>query len=114
MGEREDPPSFCCPIGLDVMKDPVFSVAVSFCRSSRAASDCGCGPLLTINALKSAGVYASFPPVRQTGHTFERDCIEAHLAKSSRCPLSGVDVHDKTLMPNHALRNAIQVVLRKK
>lgn len=44
----------------------------------------------------------------QTGHTFERTNIEAHLARSSRCPLSGVMVEDKTLMPNHALRNAIQ------
>jgi hypothetical protein len=44
----------------------------------------------------------------QTGHTFERTNIEAHLARSSRCPMSGVMVEDKTLMPNHALRNAIQ------
>jgi hypothetical protein len=47
----------------------------------------------------------------QTGHTFERQNIEAHLAKSSRCPLSGVEVNDKTIMPNHALRNAIQEFL---
>jgi len=43
----------------------------------------------------------------QTGHTFERAHIEAHLAKYSRCPLSGVDVTDCTLVPNHALRKAI-------
>ena len=47
-------------------------------------------------------------PLTQTGHTFERASIEAHMAKSSRCPLSGVDVTDRTLMPNHALRNAIE------
>ena len=28
MDEEETPPAFCCPIGLDIMKDPVFLVAV--------------------------------------------------------------------------------------
>ena len=44
----------------------------------------------------------------QTGHTYERANIQKHLARSSRAPLSGVQLKDKTLMPNHALRNAIE------
>ena len=44
----------------------------------------------------------------QTGHTFEREAIERHLNIASSCPVSGVDVKDKTLRPNHALRNAVE------
>eukprot|EP00961_Rhodomonas_salina_P278332 3760756-Rhodomonas_salina.1 len=45
---------------------------------------------------------------RETGHTFERFIVEEHLKKSHTCPLSGVQLQDITLVPNHALRNAIQ------
>jgi hypothetical protein len=48
----------------------------------------------------------------QTGHTFERINIEAHLARSSICPLSGVLVEDKKLVPNYALRNIIEDYIR--
>ena len=50
----------------------------------------------------------------QTGHTFEREAIERHLNIASSCPVSGVDVKDKTLRPNHALRNAIDDYRAKK
>lgn len=46
--------------------------------------------------------------LRETGHTFERFIVEEHLKKSHTCPLSGVQLQDITLVPNHALRNAIQ------
>jgi hypothetical protein len=44
----------------------------------------------------------------QIGHTFERGNIEAHLAKSSRCPLTNVDMEDRKLVPNHSLRYALR------
>eukprot|EP00277_Geminigera_cryophila_P019532 CAMPEP_0179492406 /NCGR_PEP_ID=MMETSP0799-20121207/66744_1 /TAXON_ID=46947 /ORGANISM="Geminigera cryophila, Strain CCMP2564" /LENGTH=67 /DNA_ID=CAMNT_0021309201 /DNA_START=27 /DNA_END=226 /DNA_ORIENTATION=- len=47
----------------------------------------------------------------ETGHTFERVNIEAHLEKSSRGPMSGIELKSKALMPNHALRNAIEEYL---
>ncbi len=50
----------------------------------------------------------------QSGHTFERKDVEAHLAVSNLCPISGIDLRDKTLVPNHALRNAIQEYLAEK
>jgi len=73
MAEPEAPDAFCCPIGLNIMVDPVFLI--------------------------------------ETGHTFERTNIETHLKNSDRAPMSGVQLQNKTLVPNHALWNAIQVYL---
>jgi serine/threonine protein kinase len=73
MGNSEVPDAFCCPIGLDIMSDPVFLI--------------------------------------ETGHTFERRLIEAHLQRSDRGPLCGVQLKSKTLMPNYALRQAIEAYL---
>ena len=70
MGDSEVPDAFCCPIGLNIMSDPVFLI--------------------------------------ETGHTFERRLIEAHLQRSDRGPLCGVQLKSKTLMPNYALRQAIE------
>ena len=72
-GPSEPPDAYCCPIGLDIMVDPVFLI--------------------------------------ETGHTYERAMIEAHLARSDRAPLSGVQLQSKALMPNHALRQAIEAYL---
>ena len=44
----------------------------------------------------------------QTGHTYERANIEAHLARSKRAPVAGIELTDPTLMPNIALRKAIE------
>ena len=44
----------------------------------------------------------------QTGHTYERANIERHLARSDRAPLAGIRLTDPTLMPNIALRKAIE------
>ena len=74
MADRQEPPdAFCCPIGMDIMVDPVFLI--------------------------------------ETGHTFERANIEAHLARSNIAPLAGVQLQSKKLMPNHALRHAIEAYL---
>ena len=73
IGNSEVPDAFCCPIGLDIMSDPVFLI--------------------------------------ETGHTFERHLIEAHLQRSHRGPLCGVQLKSKTLMPNYALRQAIEAYL---
>ena len=99
------PPAFCCPISFEVMTDPVFLVAVW------PPLPCTARPVVLAEAPPDERATSTSPvssPLTQTGHTFERASIEAHLAKSSRCPLSGVDVTDRTLMPNHALRNAIE------
>ena len=73
MGNSEVPDAFCCPIGLDIMSDPVFLI--------------------------------------ETGHTFERHLIEAHLQRSDLGPLCGVQLKSKTLKPNYALRQAIEAYL---
>ncbi len=69
---------------------------------------CGNSPFFVVLSGNCGGNVKLMLWMLQTGHTFERTNIEAHLARSSRCPMSGVMVEDKTLMPNHALRNAIQ------
>jgi interleukin-1 receptor-associated kinase 4 len=47
----------------------------------------------------------------ETGHTFERSAIEDHLKRCNRGPLCGVQLKSKTLMPNFALRQAIEAYL---
>ena len=80
----------------DSMRDPVFLVQVScHCLGAVAFS---CSPVSCLIVRTSA----------QTGHTFERKNIEDHLAISSRVPLSGVHLTNKTLVPNYALRHAIE------
>jgi hypothetical protein len=100
---EEGPSSFYCPIGLDIMVDPVVLVAVSASPARPA--------LLHCRACNDA--HARCAPA-QSGHTFERANIEAHLAVSNRAPMSGLELEDKTLVPNHALRNAIQEYLEEK
>jgi len=47
----------------------------------------------------------------ETGHTFERSAIEDHLKRCNRGPLCGMQLKSKTLMPNFALRQAIEAYL---
>merc|ERR1719163_524680 len=47
----------------------------------------------------------------ETGHTYERQHIEVHLARSDRAPLSGVQLQRKELVPNHAMRHMIEAYL---
>ena len=44
----------------------------------------------------------------ETGHTYERQNIEKHLARSDRAPMSGVQLKSKELVPNHAIRQMIE------
>ncbi|EKX45293.1 hypothetical protein GUITHDRAFT_71541, partial [Guillardia theta CCMP2712] len=45
--------------------------------------------------------------LRETGHTFEKAAIEDHLRRYKTCPITGIQLKDTTIVPNHALRNAI-------
>lgn len=50
------------------------------------------------------------PVMVDTGHTYDRSCIERWLQQGNRtCPVTGMRLRHLELMPNHALRNAIQV-----
>jgi hypothetical protein len=62
------PPSFLCPIGCEIMRDPVTCA---------------------------------------DGHSYERT-IERRLATHNRSPKTGAQLPDKALIPNHALRNAVE------
>lgn len=54
----------------------------------------------------------SDPVMVATGHTYDRSCIEKWLAQGNRtCPVTGMRLRHLELVPNHALRNAIQVTL---
>lgn len=47
-----------------------------------------------------------------TGHTYDKECIERWLAQGHRtCPVTGQRLRHLELVPNFALRNAIQVGL---
>ena len=67
--EASAPPSFCCPIGRDLMHDPV------------SCAD---------------------------GHSYEREHITRWLSESRLSPVTGAPLPSLDLMPNHALRNAIE------
>ena len=50
------------------------------------------------------------PVMVDTGHTYDRSCIERWLQQGNRtCPVTGMRLRHLELVPNHALRNAIQV-----
>lgn len=50
------------------------------------------------------------PVMVATGHTYDRVCIEKWLQQGHRtCPATGLKLRHLELVPNHALRNAIQV-----
>jgi F-box/WD-40 domain protein 7 len=52
----------------------------------------------------------SDPVIVATGHTYDRSCIQKWLDQGNRtCPVTGMRLRHLELMPNHALRNAIQV-----
>jgi hypothetical protein len=116
--QEEGPPSFYCPIGLELMCDPVILVEVrvrgrSLARRPRPRlwPAARCGTLkrqrLTFDVARAGCVHCS----AQTGHTFERANIEAHLAMSNRAPMCGTELQAKTLVANHAMRNAIEEYL---
>lgn len=65
----EAPPSFFCPITLEVMRDPV------------TAAD---------------------------GHSYEKDAIEVWLCENNTSPKTGGALLSTTIVPSHALRNAIE------
>ena len=67
--EASAPPSFCCPIGRELMRDPV------------SCAD---------------------------GHSYEREHITRWLSESRLSPVTGAPLPSPDLMPNHALRNAIE------
>lgn len=48
------------------------------------------------------------PVVLTDGHTYERRYIEQWLESNSTSPVSGALLPSKTILPNHALRNAIE------
>jgi len=48
------------------------------------------------------------PVVLTDGHTYERRYIDQWLEKSASSPVSGTPLPSKTIIPNHALRNAIE------
>eukprot|EP00882_Tetradesmus_deserticola_P004990 GHRQ01005259.1.p1 GENE.GHRQ01005259.1~~GHRQ01005259.1.p1 ORF type:complete len:429 (+),score=103.88 GHRQ01005259.1:79-1365(+) len=51
----------------------------------------------------------SDPVMVATGHTYDRQCIAKWLAQGNRtCPVTGMRLRHLELVPNHALRNAIQ------
>lgn len=50
------------------------------------------------------------PVMVDTGHTYDRICIERWLQQGNRtCPVTGMRLRHLELVANHALRNAIQV-----
>ena len=49
--------------------------------------------------------------LKETGQSYERDAISKWLSSHSSDPLSNTRIHDKTLIPNVALKNAIAHVL---
>ena len=106
--QEEGPPSFYCPIGLELMCDPVILVEVRICGRS-APHSCGLPAAvpLAFDVACARCVFCS----AQTGHTFERANIEAHLAVSNRGPMCGTELQEKTLVANHAMRNAIEEYL---
>lgn len=50
------------------------------------------------------------PVMVATGHTYDKDCIERWLSQGHRtCPVTGQKLRHLELVPNFALRTAIQV-----
>ena len=50
------------------------------------------------------------PVITRDGHTYEREAIEKWFRMNNTSPLTGVALHDNTLVPNHAVRKAIEDV----
>ncbi len=63
------PPSFLCPINVEIMRDPVTCA---------------------------------------NGHSYERSSIEHWLATHNTSPKTGSQLLNKSLTPNHVMRNAIE------
>ena len=53
------------------------------------------------------------PVVCADGHSYERKAIETWLEEHSTSPATGAHLPNKTLLPNHALRNSIQESLER-
>ena len=50
------------------------------------------------------------PVIVATGHTYDKECIQTWLSQGNRtCPATGQKLRHLELVPNFALRNAIQV-----
>lgn len=53
------------------------------------------------------------PVCTEDGHTYEREMIEKWFASGTmKSPLTGIELRTTTLLPNHALRNAIQAAVQ--
>jgi hypothetical protein len=48
------------------------------------------------------------PVICSDGHTYERAAIEQWLQRSNRSPMTNLELANRTLIPNVALRNTIQ------
>ena len=55
-----------------------------------------------------SGATMSDPVICGDGHSYEREMIVAWLANHSTSPLTGLPLPNKSLTPNHALRNSIE------
>lgn len=53
------------------------------------------------------------PVVAADGHTYERHAIQTWLSNNSTSPMTGEELGDTRLLPNHALRAAISAVISK-
>ena len=52
------------------------------------------------------------PVIVATGHTYDKECIQMWLSQGNRtCPATGQKLRHLELVPNFALRNAIQVFI---
>lgn len=50
------------------------------------------------------------PVMISTGHTYDKEYIEKWLSQGHKiCPVTGQKLRNLELLPNYALRNAIQV-----
>lgn len=71
---------------------PVEAISAAFCCS------------ITFDVMKDPVILAG------TGHTYERAAIEEWLATSGKDPITSkvLKKNDRTLIPNHAIRTAIE------
>ena len=133
------PPSFFCPIGLEVMTDPVVDVEGKWTRSKGEGNETppflhfprlAHPPALTsasactrahadavqhthvrkhapISRIADTLMRSLSPALSPSGHSYERINMEQWLQEQDTSPCTGLYLHSKRLLSNHALRNAI-------
>lgn len=95
------PEMFLCPIGMEVMMDPVVTGEIDLPQHLAFLH------LVQMNAPLASSHCVCHTVFADDGHTYERSQIEAWLRDNDRSPLTNLRLPSKRLTPNHVLRSAI-------